>query len=70
MNKQLAERLVRVFDAPSMEVLKDYIEERRQSLYKQLEYEKIEVQGLQGSLAELRTLEKIREYALAVINKG
>lgn len=70
MNKQLCERIVQTFDYKTMEVLKDYIQSRIDVIHNRLERESDPdiFRRQQGMIEELRTLSKIREYAVLTIN--
>lgn len=69
MNKQLAERIVQNLDFKVMEVLDEYVEDRIKSVHNQLERESDPdiFRQHQGRLQELRTLFKIREYAVSTL---
>jgi hypothetical protein len=72
MNKRLSEKIIQNFDFKTMEVLKEYIQDRKDSIYITMETVKDpeEFRKLQGSLQELRYLEKIRDNAVAVSERG
>lgn len=72
MDIKLAEKVLQHFDYKTIEVLNAYIESRRAEILMLLTREKETdvLRQQQGMLEELRTLSKIRDYAVAIVDEG
>jgi hypothetical protein len=71
MDKRLSEKVIQNFDFKTMEVLKEYIQYRKDSihLYMETANDPEEFRKLQGSIQELKYLEKIRDNAVSVTER-
>lgn len=70
MDKRLCERIVQNFDFKTMEVVNEYILHRSSVIHKQMETCSLEeITKLQGEIFELKQLGRIRDYAIAIIEK-
>lgn len=71
MDKQLANKVIKDIPFNTLETLKEYIHTRKQFIYKMMETAPIEdFTFLQGQIAELKILEKIRDTAVAIKDKN
>lgn len=71
MDKRLSEKILQHFDFKTMEVLKEYIDDRTNIINKMfLRENSIErIRQYQGMLEELETLIKIRDHSTAIIER-
>lgn len=68
MDKRLFEKIIKHFDFGTMEVLKEYIADRLVSVHNLMDVtsDADEWRKLQGEARALKTLEKIRDHAVAI----
>lgn len=72
MDKRLSEKVIQHFDFKTMEVLKEYVTYRCEVIHRNMETvnDPDEWRRLQGEIRALNQFEKIRDHAVAIVEKG